>query len=129
VRLLLDTHTLFWALTRPARLGEQARPLLEDPANIVLASPVNALEMALKHRLGKMDQAGPVLDAYESHLTEMGIEELPITTAHALLAGSMRWDHRDPFDRLLAAQAMIDHVTLVTDDSQLKTLPGLATVW
>lgn len=87
------------------------------------------LEIATKHRLGKLGQADGLVAAYPSHLSRLGARELPITGAHALLAGGLAWDHRDPFDRMIAAQAMLEGLPVVTGDEALRALDGLATYW
>ena len=116
MRLLLDTHILLWAVLEPERLHAPLRALLEDPDNTLLASSVSAFEIATKHRLGKLPGAAQLLDQYAYALGELGACELTITTAHALKAASWSSPHRDPFDRLLAAQASVERVPLVSVD-------------
>lgn len=127
--LLLDTHTLLWALTEPTRLGRRARRAVEDRRSTIYVSAVSGLELATKHRLGKLPHAWPVLEGFERHRDRLGAEELSITTSHALLAGSLEWDHRDPFDRLLAAQSLVEGVPLVTKDAAFTTIPGFRVLW
>jgi PIN domain nuclease of toxin-antitoxin system len=129
MKLLLDTHALFWALTDPGELSRPSRLAIVDRANTVLASPVSAFEMSLKNRLGKMPEARPVLAAYSRHVAALGATALPLSDEHCLLAGSLDWVHRDPFDRLLAAQAIIEGCHLVTKDPAFAVAPGLATLW
>jgi PIN domain nuclease of toxin-antitoxin system len=129
MRLLLDTHTLFWALTDPPRLGHDARAAISDAANSVAASAANAWEMGTKRRIGKMPEAEAIVTDFAAHLARLRADILPIDADHALLAGSLDWDHRDPFDRVLAAQAMLTNRTLVTKDPAFLTLPGLRTLW
>ena len=129
VTVLLDTHALLWALLSPARLSSRARSLLVDPATNLLVSPVSALEIATKHRLGKLAGVAPVILGYASHLATLGARELPVLSSHALLAGQFTVPHRDPFDRLLAAQAIVEGVPLLTSDTQMPQFPGLVIYW
>jgi PIN domain nuclease of toxin-antitoxin system len=129
MRLLLDTHALIWALTDPGRLSITAANLIRDVRNIVLVSAASAWEIATKHRLGRLPGAGPLMAAYATHLSILGAEELPIRSAHALRAGSFGIDHRDPFDRILAAQAMLEAARLVTNDAAFAAFPDLEIVW
>ncbi|MFM7147843.1 MAG: type II toxin-antitoxin system VapC family toxin [Actinomycetales bacterium] len=126
---LLDTHALLWALTEPGRLGAGARTVVLDRASRLLVSAATAWEIATKHRLGKLPQADAVVEGYGRHLDALGVGRLPVLEEHALLAGKLDWAHRDPFDRILAAQAMIESVTLLTMDPDLRALPGVATLW
>lgn len=127
--LLLDTHALLWSLTEPARLGRRARTAIEDRGVSIHVSAVSALELATKHRLGKLPQAWPVIEGFDRHRERLGGEELPITTPHALLAGSLEWEHRDPFDRLLAAQSLVEGLPLVTKDAAFTRIPGFRVLW
>ena len=129
MRVLLDTHVIIWALTEPRKLSAIARSLIENRGNVLLASAASAWEIGTKYRLGKL----PLLEAtvlnYQSQLTRLGTEELNVTTSHALLAGQLTWAHGDPFDRMLAAQAMLESVPLVTGDTVFSTLDGVEVLW
>ncbi|NHK38748.1 PIN domain-containing protein [Thermus thermophilus] len=127
-RYLLDTHVLIWALTEPERLSPRVRALLEDPDTPLLVSSASAWEMATKHRLGKLSGAEAVLEGLEAHLSRLGAEELPIRLAHALLAGRLPGDHRDPFDRILAAQSLVEGLVLLTTDRAFRSF-GVETLW
>ncbi|MFF0911922.1 type II toxin-antitoxin system VapC family toxin [Microbacterium enclense] len=129
MRYLLDTHTLLWALTDPTRLGSRAGEVLADPSTTLVVSAASAWEIATKQRLGKLPQADALVAGYSRHLDRLGVERLAIDETHALLSGSLHWGHRDPFDRMLAAQAMIESLTLVSDDAAFDDLPGLAVLW
>ena len=129
VTFLLDTHTLLWALAEPSRLGRQAHHTIADRSSRLVVSAASAWEIATKHRLGKLPYADGLIGGYSRHLDRLGVERLAVTEDHALLAGRLEWHHRDPFDRMLAAQAMIESLTLVTDDAAFSGLPGLATRW
>lgn len=126
---LLDTHALLWALTAPDRLGPAALEVIADADSTLWVSAASAWEIATKNRRGRLGQADGLLAGYSRHLIRLGATELPITSDHALLAGTLDWEHRDPFDRMIAAQAMIEGLTLITGDAQLRSLGGVATLW
>lgn len=127
--LLLDTHAFVWAVSTPERLSGTARTHIEAPGNQLFVSSATAWELATKFRLGKFPQAEVLVMQYASVLETMRAEELPITAAHALRAGGLRWSHRDPFDRMLVAQAMIENMPLVSRDRAIGECTGLAVVW
>ena len=129
VTYLLDTHAVLWALTAPARLGREAREVLTDRSVPIVVSTVSAWELSTKQRLGKLPQADAILGAYSRHLDRLGATRLPITEEHALLAGRLDWDHRDPFDRMLAAQAIIGSMTLITGDAAFADLTSVPVLW
>lgn len=129
VTYLLDTHVVLWALTDPALLGRNAREVLTDRSIPIVVSAVSAWELSTKQRLGKLPQADSVLGAYSRHLDRLGATRLPIAEEHALLAGRLDWDHRDPFDRMLAAQAITHSMTLITGDATFAGLPGVRSLW
>lgn len=128
MRLLADTHVVFWATADRARLSRAARDALEAEENDVFVSVASAWEIALKVGIGKWPEARDLLIDFERHMDDAGFEILPITVAHVRAAGLMGAAHRDPFDRLLAAQAIIDGLALVTTDTNLTTL-GAACIW
>jgi PIN domain nuclease of toxin-antitoxin system len=122
VSYLLDTHVLLWLLSTPERVPENLRRLLGDRANPLLVSAASALEITTKIRIGKLD-APHLPVSLPRRLADLGATPLPISVDHALLAGSLNWEHRDPFDRILVAQATLEDATLVTVDSALTRLP------
>jgi PIN domain nuclease of toxin-antitoxin system len=87
------------------------------------------VEISTKQRLGQLPQADGIVSTYTRNLHRLRAVELPVTAEHALLAGRLDWDHSDPFDRMLAAQAMIESLTLVTRDVAFASLPGIRTLW
>lgn len=129
VRYLLDTHALLWALTEPDRLGLRAREIISARSSELVVSAASAWEIATKQRLGKLPQADALVGVYARHLDRLGAVRLPITEEHALLAGRLQWDHRDPFDRMFAAQAMTESMTLVTGDEAFARLAGMTVLW
>ncbi len=127
--LLLDTHVLIWAVSEPDRLSPHARELIEDPANALLVSAASAWEIATKHRLGKLPGSARLVSDYRGALGRLGARSLVVTDEHALAAGSLSHAHRDPFDRMLAAQAVIEDLEIVTTDRLLAELPGVRARW
>lgn len=123
VRLLLDTHAFIWRVAQPDRLSEEANRLIDNPANEVLVSSASAWEIATKSRLGKLPGGEAIAAGFAQTLDDVRADELPITSAHALLAGAFDVDHRDPFDRMLAAQASIEGAVLVTRDAAFGKFP------
>jgi len=119
VRLLLDTHVLLWALGDVSRLSPRAAEAIADPDNEVYASAVNALEIAIKQSLDKLELPGPAEQWLPDALEQTGIDWLPISPEDALAVRALPWHHRDPFDRLLVAQARAGYV-LVTHDRRLE---------
>ena|SRR5437764_6846073 len=128
-RLMLDTHVLLWALTEPARLSEQIRDLAVNRRVELFVSAASAWEIAAKQRLGKLPQAEVLVRAYRQHLARLEVESIPVTDEHSFLAGSMEWDHRDPFDRMIAAQCMVASLPLATADEAFQTLAGVQVLW
>lgn len=129
VTCLLDTHAFVWAVSEPDRLGAQARSLITEPTNSLLVSAATAWELATKVRIGKFAEAEPLVAQYDHLVQHLGASHLAISHAHSLRSGGLRWQHRDPFDRMLAAQAMLDNYQLVTRDQAFSELRGLVTVW
>jgi PIN domain nuclease of toxin-antitoxin system len=128
VTLLLDTHALLWAVADPNALSERARALLLDGRNTIVVSSVSAWEIATKHRLGRLPEAEVILASFPQHLQELGAEELAISVRHALTAGAFPSQHRDPFDRMLAAQALHEGLPLLTADGLFAEFP-VETIW
>ena len=128
-RFLLDTHVLLWMLTDPERLSPRMQRTLADRRTVLFVSAASAWEISTKQRLGKLPQADVLVRGYEQHLRRLGVESVNITTTHSLLAGSLEWPHRDPFDRMIAAQCMTDSLPLVSADTVFATLPGLRILW
>jgi PIN domain nuclease of toxin-antitoxin system len=116
-RILCDTHIYFWWVTADARLPRLHRDVLEDRSNEVFVSAVVAWELATKHRLGKWHSAGVVLDQMNKTIAERELLALSISLRHAEAAGRFASAHRDPFDRLLAAQAEIEGIVLASIDA------------
>lgn len=123
LRLLLDTHALLWWLAEPERLSSQAYAAIAATDNQVTVSAASAWELATKVRIGKLSVAAQLLDDLPQVISSQGFAMLPITFSDGLRAGSYPQAHRDPFDRLLAAQAELHAFTLVSVDPALKDFP------
>lgn len=123
MKLLLDTHILLWAAGEPARLPPAARRLLNDSGNELLFSAASLWEIAIKRTLGR-DYFRVEPRILRRGLLDNGFIELPITSQHAVSIDSLPPLHRDPFDRLLLAQALVEGLTLVTSDAQVAQYPG-----
>lgn len=127
MRLLLDTHILLWALTRHRRLNAQTRALLTDPANQVLFSAASIWEIAIKARLGRADfSVHPDEIARVARVS--GFQELPVRSNAAALVADLPLHHRDPFDRLLIAQAMAEGMPVVSADASFDAY-GITRIW
>ncbi|MCU0256744.1 MAG: type II toxin-antitoxin system VapC family toxin [Vicinamibacterales bacterium] len=122
MRLLLDTHVFLWWCADDARLGEVERAAIRDGGNEVFLSTASVWEMAIKQALGRLQVPEPPSAA----VTRLGIERLPIAFEHAEATVGLPALHRDPFDRLLVAQAKMEGLTLVTTDPAVRSYPGVA---
>jgi len=120
VKLLLDTHALLWWFTDAPELSLKARETIADERNRILVSAASAWELATKHRLGKLEQAAEALFRFNELVAADGFEHLPVSYLHSIKAGSYPSEHRDPFDRILAAQSGIEAATLVTCDPAFR---------
>jgi PIN domain nuclease of toxin-antitoxin system len=116
MRFLLDTHTLLWAFTASSSLSTRARRLLEDGSNEILVSAVSAWEIATKVRLGKLPTGEELISDFSFYLKQLGVEALPISMEHALRAGRLPGEHRDPFDRMLIAQSQTEDIPILSND-------------
>jgi PIN domain nuclease of toxin-antitoxin system len=123
MKLLLDTHLLLWAAGQPARLPRRARALIEDPENELFFSAASLWEIAIKRGLGRQDFQ---VDArlLRRGLLDNGYRELPITSEHAVNTDHLPELHKDPFDRILIAQANVEGITLLTDDRRVAAYSG-----
>lgn len=117
MRLLLDTHALLWWLDDAAgQLSDDAREAIANGEDQVIVSSVCAFEIATKHAIGKMNGVDQLVGAFEQRLVREGFSALSLTVAHALAAGALPLIHRDPFDRLLIAQARTEDAVLVSNE-------------
>lgn len=128
MNLLLDTHTLIWWLGGLGMLSEMAAGAIGDTATTVFVSSASAFEIATKERLGKLPVAAAFVEQLDEHVRAEGFKPLPITLAHALAAGRLPGLHKDPFDRLLIAQARLEGLAVVTSDPIFRRY-RVAVVW
>ena len=128
MRLLLDTHAFFWWLSGSNRLSLPARQAIGDEDNGVMVSAASAWEIATKHRLGKLPDAEALALDIPGAIAGQNFEELPITVEHAVRAGALLGPHRDPFDRMLIAQALSGNLVLVSIESLFDSY-GVRRLW
>ncbi len=122
---LLDTHAFFWLVAGSSDVPPAVSDVLGRRSNRILISDVSAFEVTTKVRLGKFEVARELAGNWSAAVTAISAETLPVTTSHALLAGSLDWAHRDPFDRVLVAQSLVEKLVLVTSDRALFDAPGV----
>lgn len=120
VNVLIDTHILLWLVSTPAQLDPSSLRILSDPATTVWVSAASAWEIAIKTRIGRLDGEA-LLAAWPDVLANMQSLELPIDSADAILAGRLPWAHKDPFDRVMVAQALRRNLTIATRDDTILT--------
>jgi PIN domain nuclease of toxin-antitoxin system len=121
MKCLIDTHILLWWVFDNPQLNQGCRNIIQNPENQILVSSASAWEIATKYRLGKLPEAQALVADYQTILDQANFTELPVNTAHALRAGSLPIEHRDPFDRMLMAQAEIENIPIVTYDAAFQT--------
>jgi PIN domain nuclease of toxin-antitoxin system len=124
LKLLLDTHAALWWLSGDERFGEQAAHHLTDEKNQVLLSAAVVWEVAIKRSLGRLDAPEDLAPA----LLDAGVQALAVTVDHAAAVEHLPWHHRDPFDRMLVAQASIEGAAIVSRDASLRPY-GVALIW
>ena len=122
-RLLLDTHALLWWWSDDASLSRHGRETILDPNAVVFVSAVSAWEVATKSRVGRLAAHEGTVVHFDELVRLDSFKHLPVTHRHGLRAGSYPTKHRDPFDRMLAAQAELESLTLVTKDTAFEEFP------
>jgi PIN domain nuclease of toxin-antitoxin system len=118
VNVLLDTHTLLWLVSTPSDVDASALAIISDPNTSVWVTAASAWEIAIKTRLGRLDGEA-LLSAWSDIIADMSTTELPIDSSDAILAGRLPWDHKDPFDRVIVAQALRRNLTIATRDTTI----------
>jgi PIN domain nuclease of toxin-antitoxin system len=121
MRFLLDTNTLLWCFNDSHSLSPRARRLIEDGANEMLVSAASAWEIATKVRLGKLPAGEELVGDFNRYLVQLGCDALPISLDHAVRAGKLSGEHRDPFDRMLIAQAQAEDFNIISNDRIFDT--------
>ncbi len=124
MRVLLDTHVFLWFITDDRRLSSRAREIMEDPENDLLLSIASLWEIAIKASLGKLTLARPFGELMPHELAENAIEILPIRLDHLTTLTSLPFHHRDPFDRLIVAQAVVEEMPVLSGDSAFSRYPA-----
>ena len=124
MKILLDTHILIWSLSSPELLSEKAKKYIQD-SSMLYVSAASLWEMSIKTSIGKLELN---LSELKKQLTVLGVNELMISWEHALLTETLPWHHKDPFDRLLIAQAMSEPLILLTNDKLLAQYTTLVKV-
>jgi PIN domain nuclease of toxin-antitoxin system len=128
VRLLLDTHALIWWLSDNKLLSKTANEAVAEPSNVVYVSAASAWEIATKHRIGKLPLAGRRDEALSDVIAREQFRELPISLSHGESAGALPGAPRDPFDRMLIAQALAENLTLVSNERLFDAF-GVVRLW
>ncbi len=128
LQLLLDTHTLIWWLTNSSQLPEAVRHAIFDPSNEKLISAATAWEITTKHRLGKLPGSDLIAADFTAVMARQGFEQLSITVEDAARAGALPGPHRDPFDRMLIAQALARNLVLISNESLFDRY-GVRRLW
>lgn len=128
MRLLLDTHTFIWWMTNAAALPPSTRKTIADEENAIFLSAASAWEMTIKYKIGKLPVVAGFIADVPTAIEEQGFIELPIGIAHGQMAGALDGHHKDPFDRMLIAQALAEDLTLVSNDMQFDAY-GVKRLW
>ncbi len=128
MKFLLDTHTLLWWLADDPLLSKTARDTIADPSHDIYVSAASAWEIATKFKKGKLPTGALVLPDFSGIVAEEGFGNMPVTSDHMVGSALLPGDHRDPFDRMLAAQALLENMILLTTDEKLPEF-GVAVRW
>jgi PIN domain nuclease of toxin-antitoxin system len=128
LQLLLDTHALLWWLAGDEQLSHPAKTAIADEGNPIFVSAASVWEIATKHRLGKLPGASVLVADFAAAIHGQGFVDLPISLHHAQAAGALPGPHRDPFDRMLIAQAMLDDLALISNERAFDAY-GVKRIW
>ncbi len=128
MRVLLDTHALLWWASGDAKLSRRVRGVIADESNDVTVSAASAWEIATKHRIGRLVAPEALLEGLLDYLEDQHFTDLPVSVRHAQRAGTLVGDHRDPFDRVLVAQAQIEGFAIVSVDRVFDDY-GVRRIW
>lgn len=123
MRLLLDTHAFLWFVLNDPSLSAAARAIVGDPQNDVLISPATCWEIAIKVSIGKYQLPGPFADFLDDQIARNDLTMLPISVRHTAVVASLPFHHKDPFDRLLIAQAIVENIPLLSVDAVFDSYP------
>jgi PIN domain nuclease of toxin-antitoxin system len=128
MQLLLDTHAFLWWLSGDDQLSAAARSAIADEGNAIFISAASAWEITTKHRIGKLPGVAAIVTDLEGTIVDQGFIGLPISLRHGQAAGALPGNHRDPFDRMLIAQAMLDNLVLVSNEQPFDAY-GVGRLW
>lgn len=128
MRLLLDSHALLWWLIDDPRLPPAPRRVLADGGNETFVSAASAWEICTKHRIGKLPEAASIAANFEESISAQSFRPLSVTMRHAELAGTLEGAHKDPFDRMLIAQALLEKLTLLSNETRFDAF-GVSRLW
>lgn len=120
-KYLIDTHIFLWWIFNDVKLDNLSREIISNPIHQIIVSSATAWEITTKYRIGKLPEAKELIDNYSQILEQARFNQLNVTTAHALRAGLLPIAHRDPFDRMLMAQAELEKIPIVTHDNAFQT--------
>ena len=129
MKYLLDTHAFVWAVSDVSQLTPKVLTALSNPTAEVFVSSASAWEMSIKHRLGKFPEAALILPDFYKTLAKARFLELMISSQHGMSAGDLAWDHKDPFDRVLVAQAQLERLVFITSDSMISQSGLVRVLW
>lgn len=128
MKLLIDTHVLIWWLRDPWRIPDHVQDAMVQSASDVFVSAASAWEISVKLRIGKLAFDEAVLEDFDNHIRSLAFEPLPMTAAHAVAGAKLSGTHKDPFDRMIAGQALTERLTVVTADPAMAGL-GVRVMW
>lgn len=128
MKVLLDTSTFLWMSTDETMLSSPARRIIADPSNTRFSSSISVVELAIKTRLEKLTLHAPLDQAIREGVLRGAVEELPLRFEHSLALAGLPLLHRDPFDRILIAQAQVERIALITSDALIRQYP-VQTIW
>lgn len=128
MHVLLDTHALLWWLADNSALSQSARRVISETKNVIFVSAASAWEIATKVRLGKLPSAADLAADFSSQLERESMRMLPITVEHAIRAGLLPGVHKDPFDRMLVAQAQAENMPLISNETLFDSY-GVRRIW
>lgn len=124
----MDTHALLWWLDDRSKLSRAAYAAIADETNEIAVSAVSAFEICLKHKMGKLPGVGHLAQAFEAVIADQGFSELAVSIRHAVAAGVLQLSHKDPFDRMLIAQALTEGAVLVSNEAAFDP-SGVQRLW
>jgi len=131
MKVLVDTHCLLWLVDESShtRIPPPALAAVVDPTNDLLISAITPWELSLKYWLGKLPEAFALLAAWEDTVKRLRATVLSLTGDHGIVAGQLDWAHKDPFDRMIAAQAVIENAALISADTVFDSVSGMRRIW